>query len=325
MPDDGDRFVEALEAGDLPALRRLPKADLHNHFFLGGGREDVRRLRGASIPQLARPLRSMDEMHAWVGAHVGAIFEGREGRLLAFEACLAQARRDGVTVLETGEDVWALEAVHGDDLDALVAALHAVRDRVAPGLDLLLEIGLSRHCPIAELERWAAPFLERSELFSSVDLSGDERGQPIAAFRRLYRAAKDRGLRLKAHVGEWGDADSVMEAVETLELDEVQHGIAAATSPRVLRWLAEQRIQLNVCPTSNVMLGRVPRLEDHPIRRLFDAGVPLTINTDDALVFGNGVSEELLAVHRAGLLGARELDLVRRRGLESRARAAPPR
>ena len=104
-----------------------------------------------------------------------------------------------------------------------------------------------------------------------------------------------------AHVGEWGTAEDVRTAVEALELDEVQHGIAAADSPEVMRWLAERGVRLNVCPTSNLLLGRVARLEDHPIRRLFDAGVKVSVGTDDALVFGRSVSEEFLALHACGL------------------------
>jgi adenosine deaminase len=127
--------------------------------------------------------------------------------------------------------------------------------------------------------------------------------------------AKDKGLRLKAHVGEWGDADDVWRAVEELELDEVQHGIAAAESPAVMRFLAENRIRLNVCPTSNVMLGRVAGLQVHPIRRLFDAGVKVTVNTDDVLMFGKSVSEEFLSLFEAGLFTAPELDTIRLTGL----------
>jgi adenosine deaminase len=104
--------------------------------------------------------------------------------------------------------------------------------------------------------------------------------------------------------------------VETLELDEVQHGIAAAQSPAVMRFLADHQIQLNVCPTSNVLLGRVARLQDHPIRTLFDAGVKVTVNSDDVLVFGAGVSEEFLSLYRAGVFTPAELDLIRRCGLE---------
>src|SRR5262249_59603131 len=95
--------------------------------------------------------------------------------------------------------------------------------------------------------------------------------------------------RLKAHVGEWGNADSVWRAVEELELDEVQHGIAAADPPAVMRFLAEHRIRLNICPTSNLMLGRVEALASHPIRKLFYARVRLTVNSDDMAMFGQSV------------------------------------
>jgi adenosine deaminase len=107
----------------------------------------------------------------------------------------------------------------------------------------------------------------------------------------------------------------VWRAVETLELDEVQHGIAAAASPPVLRFLVDHKIRLNVCPTSNVLLGRVESLAAHPIRTLYDAGVKVTVNSDDALVFGKGVSEELLGLLQARLFTAAELDEIRCNGL----------
>jgi adenosine deaminase len=75
-------------------------------------------------------------------------------------------------------------------------------------------------------------------------------------------------------------------------------------------------IRLNICPTSNLLLGRVARLQDHPIRKLFDAGVKVTVNSDDVLVFGAGVSEEFLALHQAGVFTATELDLIRQWGLQ---------
>lgn len=151
--------------------------------------------------------------------------------------------------------------------------------------------------------------------YKTLDLSGDEHAQPVENFRPLYRMAKAAGLRVKAHVGEWGDADSVWRAVEELELDEIQHGIAAAQSKAVMRFLADNRIRLNICPTSNVMLGRVRSLGEHPIRELFDAGITVTVNTDDVLVFGCGVSEEILGLYKANVFGARELEQIRVAGL----------
>ena len=159
--------------------------------------------------------------------------------------------------------------------------------RVAADIQWIPQIDLAREVPVDIQARRLAPFLELG--FWRAHISGDELAQPTAVFKPLYRQAKDAGLRLKAHVGEWGDAYSVQRAVEDLELDEVQHGIAAAQSAPVMKFLADNRIRLNICPTSNVLLGRVASLAEHPIRKLYDASVKVTVNTDDVLVFGEGV------------------------------------
>lgn len=151
--------------------------------------------------------------------------------------------------------------------------------------------------------------------FKSIDICTDEFVQPIKNFKKIYRRAKDSGLRLKAHVGEFGTADDVMEAVEELELDEVHHGIAAAKSAYIMRWLADHKIQLNICPSSNVMLGRVKGYDCHPIRKLYDNGVRVTINTDDLLIFNQTASQEYLNLFKAGLITADELNDIRETGL----------
>ena len=139
----------------------------------------------------------------------------------------------------------------------------------------------------------------------------------MANFRELYRYAKKQGLKCKAHAGEFGSADSVREAVEILDLDAVQHGIGAADSPVVMRWLADNKIQLNVCPTSNIKLKRVRSYKTHPIRILFDHGVKVTINTDDALIFGDGVSEQFYKLSKAEVFSTDELEIIRQNGLNS--------
>jgi adenosine deaminase len=306
-------FQAALANDDLDALRRCPKADLHNHGAYSGNRAFILERTGQDVAPLHRKLGSMAEMHAWVSAAVTPLFDGADGRLLGFEAAFVQALRDGVTRIEFGDDVWVITRGYGSAAE-LTRSLQALHRAVAPSIEWLPQLGMSRHCSIAALQRWLAPFLEL-RAHKTLDLSGDELAQPIEAFKPLYRAAEERGLRLKAHVGEWGSAEDVRSAVDELHLDEVQHGIAAADSPAVMRFLADNRIRLNVCPTSNLMLGRVDSLARHPIRKLYDAGVKVTVNTDDCLVFGKSVSEEFLELHRAGLFTVAELDQIRLNGL----------
>lgn len=321
MDADSQAFMAALEANDLSALRRVPKAESHTHGPFGGDRDWLRARTGRDIVPVSQPLASMDEMHAWTGTHVGDLFSGREGRKLGWEGAFVRARRDGLTRVEFGDDVWQISQGVGDAAQ-LFADIEAARLAVAPDMEWVPQLGFSRHCKRSWLWHWLTPFLEAGG-WQALDLSGDEMAQPIEVFQPLYRACGDRGMRLKAHVGEWGSADDVWRAVEVLDLDEVQHGIAAADSAQVMRVLADQQITLNVCPTSNLLLGRVARLQDHPIRALYDAGVRVTLNSDDALIFGAGVSEEFLALYRAGVFTPAELDQIRRWSLEVRRRPRP--
>ena len=107
------------------------------------------------------------------------------------------------------------------------------------------------------------------------------------------------------------------EAVEILELDAVQHGIGAADSPDVMKWLADLKIPLNVSPASNIGLKRVRSYQVHPIRVLYDHGVRVTINTDDVMLFNKGNSEQYLKLFRCGLFSSGELDEIRMNGLSA--------
>jgi adenosine deaminase len=156
------------------------------------------------------------------------------------------------------------------------------------------------------------------DYFKSLDLCYDELAQSTkscADYKKIFAKAKKAGLKLKAHVGEYGTANDVMRVAETLELDEIHHGIGAASSPQVMKWLAKHKIQLNICPTSNVMLGRVSGYKEHPIRKLYDHGVPVTVNSDDMLIFNQSVSQEYKNLFGCGLMTANELNNIRELGL----------
>lgn len=310
---DSAAFVDALERGDLLSLRRAPKADLHIHAYLGGCRAYVRERTGQDIPPLHGVLASMDEMHAWNEAHLGPVFKVPGRQALPFEATFAQCRRDGVVRIDMGLDVAGIARAEGSPA-SVWSWLQAIHQREAPEVDWLPQLGASRESRPGNVEQWMAPALELG-VFKTFDVYGQEMARPIEELVPIYRRAKAAGLILKCHVGEWGTADDVVRAVELLELDEVQHGIAAADSPRAMQFLADAGVRLNICPTSNLKLGRVARIEDHPIRRLYDAGIRVTVNSDDPLMFGSDLSEEFLLLHQAGVLSATELDAIRREGL----------
>ena len=308
-------FVDALIQENLEAIRRFPKSDLHNHFVLGGSRHFLREYSGRDILPIKHPLHSMDEMHAWNSKNIGTNFETPEGRRMLIQATFLQAKDDGVTILEIGEDVWGLGEFFNGSIEELVDAFETAHQEIAPDIELRLQIGMSRHCDIAYLENCLSHFWG-CKAFYSIDLYGDELAQPIENFKAIYRRAKAEGLRLKAHVGEWGKAEDVRRAVECLELDEVQHGISAAEDPSVIRFLRDNHIRLNITPSSNYLLGRVTDLKNHPIAELYRNGIDVTINSDDVLIFDSDVSKEYLRLYQCGCLNAEELDDIRKSGLK---------
>ena len=308
-------FTEALKSGNIDNIRRFPKADLHNHFVLGGSREYIFNKSGHKINPITKPLNSMSEMDEWSGKYIGDHFNSPDGRRLLIEAAFAQAKADGVTVLEIGEDVWGLGEFFHNDIGELIAAFQEANEKIAPEVTLRLQIGLSRHCPVDYLEDCLKHFWGHKE-FYSIDLYGDELAQPIVNFIPIYEKAAENGLVLKAHVGEWGTAQDIVAAVKALHLNEVQHGIAAVRDESVIDFLRENKIRLNITPSSNVLLRRVPDMARHPITQLYRSGVDVTINSDDVLIFDSDVSKEYLRLYQSGCLTAEELDDIRVKGLK---------
>jgi len=176
------------------------------------------------------------------------------------------------------------------------------------------EIGIDREMPVKQVEALVSPMID-SGYFHSIDLYGDELKGDIYSFRSLYRYAKDHRMVCKAHAGEFGTADFIRESVDVLELDQVQHGIAAVESIEVMRWLCDRQVQLNICPTSNMVLQRVRSYAHHPIRQLFDAGIKVTVNSDDILFFIQTVSEEFLTLYQHKVFSSTELNEIRMNGL----------
>ncbi len=309
-----EAFIKALINKDLAAIRKIPKADLHNHFSLGGNREYISKLLGIDIPFFEGVLSSMQDMHDWNTKYLGDKFHSSKMRRLLIDATFVQAKTDGINVLEIGEDVWGLGEFFDNNIDELVHAFQDANHRIAPEIELRLQIGLSRHCSIDYLMDCLKNFWGRKE-FYSIDLYADEFAQPIENFIPIYQLAKENGLRLKAHIGEWGTADDIIKGIELLNLDEVQHGIAAVNSDEVIKYLADNRIRLNVTPSSNIKLGRVQNMERHPIQKLYRSGVNVTINSDDILIFDSDVSKEYLRLYDSHVLTAEELDDIRVNGL----------
>lgn len=127
-------------------------------------------------------------------------------------------------------------------------------------------------------------------------VGGDEGRGPAGLFAGAFRLARERGLRLTVHAGETAGPASVWAALE-LGAERIGHGIRSMDDPVLVRHLRDRRIPLEVCLSSNLATGAVRTLREHPLRRLYDAGVPVTLNTDDPAMFRTCLSREFALAH----------------------------
>nr|WP_167521172.1 adenosine deaminase [Paenibacillus timonensis] len=305
-------FTEALHLNALDELKRIPKSDLHSHAGRGGNISYIETWSGAKIEPPGRPFDSLLDMQAWFESNIKIHCRGLQGYLKRIEASFAQAQADRIEVLALSFGLDEISTLGG--MKTFMGIIEELHRCLAPGTSFFPELSLGRESRIEDILKEIDEVLAY-RWFASIDICNDEFAQPIRHFKPVYRIAKVAGLKLRAHVGEFGSPDDVREAVEELELDEVHHGIAAARSVSVMNWLADHHIRLNVCPTSNILLRVADSYARHPLRKLYDYGVPVTINTDDLLIFNQSVSQEYLNLYQSGLMTAEELDLIRVTGL----------
>ncbi len=201
--------------------------------------------------------------------------------------------KQGVTYAEVtlaaGVILW-----RGFEFDAVWRAIReAQREAQRDGsieiwwnLDAIRQFGPDHVMEVAQL---AARYVDDGAI--SFGIGGDERRGPARGLAAAYQFAKDAGLRLTAHAGETDGPDSIVGALE-IGAERIGHGIRAADDPELMRRLRDEQIPLEVCITSNVRTGAVPTLAQHPVRTLFEAGVLITLNTDDPGLFDTELANE---------------------------------
>lgn len=249
-------------------------------------------------------VRTPDDLETVTAAFVAA--------QVAQQVRWSEATFTAITMVERGwdpDEIWP----------ALLRGL-ASDDRTAVGfiLDTPRDLGVATAARSVDLARRA---IAAGLPVVALGLTGIENSRQESDFALLRTAADELGVGLIVHAGETGDAGNVRGALE-IGSDRIGHGIAAAEDVDVLARLASEGTVLEVCPSSNVTLGIVSSLEEHPIVRLRDAGIAITVNSDDPPFFSTTLTEEL--AHAVRLLGLDELRLaaLQRRAID--ASYAPP-
>jgi aminodeoxyfutalosine deaminase len=199
-------------------------------------------------------------------------------------------------------------------VDSLAAFMDEVADQ--PGTKIRWIVDTVRNLGVESgLNTIKSMLSVRPKSWVGITIGGAEHQFPPAQFKPIYRLAKDAGLRLSVHAGEAAGPESVWDAIRVLGAERIGHGVRSIEDPKLVEYLAEHQIPLEVCPTGNIRTGVYASPEQHPIKRLFDAGVPLTLSTDDPTFFGVSLTDEYLFAAQQGLTEA-ELDVIRQNGFD---------
>jgi aminodeoxyfutalosine deaminase len=275
----------------MPPYHELPKAELHLH------------LEGSVTPKLMHefaPEASADEIRTRFGFRtfpdflecykwvVGYLRTPEDYALVTrrlLESLARQNVRYAEITISAGVIIWKKQEF-GPIYDAIQREAAQSTVEVRWNLDAIRHFGADHAMQVAELaaERTGGGVV-------SFGIGGDEERGPAEWFMEVYRFAGAHGLRLTAHAGETAGPESVWAALR-IGAERIGHGIRAVDDDALMRHLRDRNIPLEICISSNVATGAVSSLSEHPVRRLYDAGVPIVLNTDDPGLFGTTLEHE---------------------------------
>lgn len=298
---------------DMQYYISQPKVDAHNHLNLGMHYNTYLAWSGIKIPNFPRPMDGLDDMHDVIYRYTRPRTKTAEDVISLIDMSIRDAIADGVTVLEGSIDIGFMMHFK-ENKDKFLRTVQNFVNTYSEHIDIRPELGLGKTFDKKKIAKWI-PDLLQSGIFKSIDLYGPEIEEGIEDFKYIFTLAEKLDIKKKAHVGEFSDAKSVRKFVEYFDLHEVQHGIGAGTDDSVLQFLADKKVRCNVCPQSNVMLGAVPSLKDHPVKKMLDAGVPITIGTDDLLFFGQTVSSQIFNLVDQGIITEKDADTLLKTGV----------
>ncbi len=292
-------------------IRRLPKAELHLHLE---GTILPSTLVELSLRHDARPLtlaeaEALYEFTDFTGfmeafKAVTRLLIGPEDYELAAWHMMEHLAEQGVVHAEVYISVGVIYLWRNHDpaaFEPIFAGLERARERGERelGLSLYWIFDAVRHFTVPEAER---VFLKAVELkpahpsIIGIGLGGDERRTGSEPFRAFYAQAARAGLRLTNHAGETTGSEAIWEAL-AIGSERIGHVVSAIQDENLVQELRAREVPLELCPTSNVRTGVCPSFAAHPLRRLFDLGLLVTLNSDDPAFFGSDLANEYLLAH----------------------------
>ncbi|HWB82639.1 MAG TPA: adenosine deaminase [Bryobacteraceae bacterium] len=272
-------------------ISELPKAELHLHLEGSVEPETLWELDPSAPEEEIRTLYHYADFDGFLKAFgaVGKRLRTPEDYALITRRLLERLGSQNVhyaeIIVAAGVVLWKKQDF-APIFDAISSAAEGSSIEVRWILDAVRQFGAGHAMQVAEL---AAERVNKGVV--AYGIGGSEERGPAEWFTEVFAFAKRSGLRLTAHAGEGTAPESVWAALK-LGAERIGHGISSIGDPQLVRYLREHDIPLEICITSNLVTGVVKRIEEHPIRQLFDAGVPIVLNSDDPAMFRCTLTDE---------------------------------
>lgn len=276
-------------------LTALPKGHLHIHWEAAIRRATLDEMGAAAGIEIDIPTE-FDDFSFFSATYRSMlqVLSEEENLFRLIDETAEDCAREGVVYAEFGASPHFYVSTFGSTEKALDVLIE--RSRIAGekwGVEIGLMITLDRTESVETANAYAAiaaAYAGRGVV--SLGLANDERGYPAASFAEAFCIGREAGLLSTPHAGELAGPDEVRSAVEVLGADRVLHGVTSAEDPELMAELAASGICLDVCPTSNDLLGVVSTIHEHPLKVLLAAGVRCSINADDPVLFGPSILDE---------------------------------
>ena len=316
-------LIKPISPERLPALlRAMPKAELHMHIegsleadmiFAMGQRNRV-SLAYPSIEAL-RQAYVFDNLQSFLDIyHAGTtVLKTEQDFFEMTDAYLARAQADNVLHTEIFFDTQT-HTGHGTSVETVINGLYRACEQAPArhGMTASLILCFLRHLSEEDAFECLEQALPLRDKIVGIGLASSEVGHPPEKFAKVFARARELGFRLVAHAGEEAPPAYIWTALDVLKVERIDHGVQAIHDSALMQRLAKGRVPLTVCPLSNLKLRVFPTLAQHTLKRMLDAGIMATVNSDDPAYFGGYINQNFTQTFAAlGMTSAHAYQLAR--------------
>ncbi len=317
-----------IPADRLPALlQAMPKAELHMH--IEGSLEpelifELARRNGVTLPYASveelRAAYAFTDLQSFLDiyyAGASVLLKEEDFHDMAW-AYLTKAKAENILRTELFFDPQT-HTERGVPFEVVIRGLKRACDRAATelGVSAALILCFLRHLPEDDALKTFEEALPFKDQFIGVGLDSSERGHPPEKFARVFAKCREAGLHLVAHAGEEGPPQYIIDALDVLHVERIDHGVRCVEDPALVQRLAREGVALTVCPLSNIKLCVFDAMDQHNIKSLLDQGLKVTINSDDPAYFGGYLNQNFLETFAALDLDAKAAYTLARNSFEA--------